>query len=69
MTIQTIITIHTHHDETMTYIIQDIHQRMYHKNDCELTSIAEVRASSGSGDVVGVATKRNSPNGLVFDLV
>ena len=39
------------------------------RNDRELTSNAEVRASSGSGDVVGAATKRNSPHGLVFDLV
>ena len=38
------------------------------RNDRELTSNAEVRASSGSGDVVGAATKRNSPHGLVFDL-
>ena len=39
------------------------------RNDRELTSNAEVRASSGSEDVVGAATKRNSPHGLVFDLV
>ena len=39
------------------------------RNDCELTSNAEARASSGSGDVVVEATKRNSLHGLVFDLV
>ena len=39
------------------------------RNECELTSNAEVRASSGSGDAVDAATKRNSPHGLVFDLV
>jgi hypothetical protein len=39
-----------------------------YRNDCELTSNAEVRASSGSEDAVDAATKRNSPHGLVFDL-
>ena len=39
------------------------------RNDCELTSNPEVQAISGSGDVVVDETKRNSPHGLVFDLV
>jgi hypothetical protein len=42
-----------------------------HCPDCELTSNAQVRASFGSGDVVGTVTKHNSPHGLVltwFDL-
>ena len=39
------------------------------RKDRELTSNAEVRASSGSGDVVGAATKRYSPHGIFFDLV
>ena len=39
------------------------------RNDFQLTSNPETRASSGSGDVVVEATKRNSPHGLVFDLV
>ena len=35
-----------------------------HRNNCELTLNAEVKASSWSGDVVGAATKRYSPHGI-----
>ena len=40
-----------------------------HRNNCELTLNAEVKASSWSGDVVGAATKPYSPHGIFFDLV